>query len=146
MRLFYGIADEKAMSVQSNIQKEQKRIEKQLSELDSRFDKLLNLHLEGAITTEQFKHQNERNAQQQQELITKKAELIIALEERNNLTGRKEAFRKEVERFTDLDINDEQVLKQVLQRLIQTIEVFEDGKIFISYRLSNPLPPNLGTV
>lgn len=138
----YGIAEVKAMSVQSHVLKEIKRTEKQLEELDKRFDKLLTLHLEGAITTEQFKHQNERYALQQQELITKKAELIIVLEERNNLTERKEAFRKEVERFTDLDINDEQVLKQILQRLIRTIEVFEDGKIIINYNLSNPLPSN----
>jgi len=64
------------------------------------------------------------------------------LEERNNLAERKEAFRKEFERFTDLDINDEQVLKQILQRLIRTIEVFKDGKIIINYNLSNPLPSN----
>lgn len=136
----YGIAEEKAVAVQALIQKELKRIDKQLVELDKRFDSLLNLHIEGAITTEVFKHQNERNALQQQELMAKKAEFIIALEEGKNLTERKEAFRKEVERFIDLDISDEQVLKQFLQRLIQTIEVFEDGKIKINYNLSNPLP------
>ncbi|MDQ0919166.1 hypothetical protein [Paenibacillus sp. V4I5] len=56
----YGIAEEKAVALQSHIQKELKRIEKQLAELDKRFDRLLTLHVEGAITTEQFKHQNER--------------------------------------------------------------------------------------
>lgn len=138
----YGIAEEKAMAVQSHAQKELKRVEKQLAELDNRFDKLLSLHVEGAITTDQFKHQNERNAIQQQELLSKKTELIVALEEGKNLAERKEAFRKEVERFIDLDISDEQVLKQFLQRLIQTIEVFEDGKIKINYNLSSPLPSN----
>lgn len=138
----YGIAEEKALAVQSLAQRELKRVEKQLAELDNRFDKLLSLHVEGAITTDQFKHQNERNAHQQQELLNKKAELIVALEEGKNLTERKEAFRQEVERFIDLDISDEQVLKQFLQRLIQTIEVFEDGKIKINYNLSSPLPSN----
>jgi len=55
---------------------------------------LLTLHVEGAITTDQFKHQNERNAHQQQELLNKKAELIVALEEGKKLAERKEAFRK----------------------------------------------------
>ena len=114
----YGIAEEKAVAVQSHIQKELKRIDKQLVELDKRFDSLLNLHTDGAITTEVFKHQNERNAHQQQELLNRKAELIVALEEGKNLAERKEAFRKEVERFIALDISDEQVLKQFLQRLI----------------------------
>ncbi len=138
----YGIAEEKAVASDSDLQKELKRVNKQLGELDKRFDKLLTLHVDGTITAEQFKHQNERNAQQQQELMDKKANLIVALEEGNNLAERKEAFRKEVERFIDLDIDDEQVLKQFLQRLIKTIEVFEDGKIKINYNLSNPLPSN----
>lgn len=88
----YGIAEEKALSVQSHVQKELKRVEKQLAELDNRFDKLLSLHVEGVITTDQFKYQNERNALQQQELLNKKAELIVALEEGKNLAERKEAF------------------------------------------------------
>ncbi|EOS55022.1 MULTISPECIES: hypothetical protein [Paenibacillus] len=138
----YGIAEEKALAIQSHVQRELKRVEKQLAELDNRFDKLLSLHVEEAITTDQFKHQKERNAHQQQLLHNKKAELILALEEGKNLAERKEAFRKEVERFIDLDISDEQVLKQVLQRLIQTIEVFEDGKIKINYNLSHTLPSN----
>ncbi len=103
---------------------------------------MLTLHVDGSIDSDQFKHQNERVAHQQQELLNKKAEFIVALDEGKNLTERKEAFRKEVERFVDLDISDEQVLKQFLQRLIQTIEVFEDGKIKINYNLSNPLPSN----
>lgn len=136
----YGIAEEKALAVRSQLHKELNRVEKQLGELD--FDKLLTLHVDGAINSDQFKHQNERISQQQQELLNKKTELIVALEEGKNLEERKEAFRKEVERFINLDISDEQVLKQFLQRLIQTIEVFEDGKIKIHYNLSNPLPPN----
>lgn len=138
----YGIAEEKALAVQSHVQRELKRVEKQLAELDNRFDKLLSLHVEGAITTDQFKYQNERNALQHQELLNKKAKLILALEEGKSLAERKEAFRKEVERFIDLDISNEKLLKQFLQRLIQTIEVFEDGKIKINYNLSNPLPSN----
>ncbi|RNB87552.1 hypothetical protein EDM58_00065 [Brevibacillus panacihumi] len=71
---------------------------------------------------------------------------MVALEEGKNLAERKKAFRTEVERFIDLDISDEQVLKQILQRLIQTIEVFEDGKMKLNYNLSNPLSSNEDTV
>ncbi|MED1785192.1 hypothetical protein P4V43_25560 [Brevibacillus fortis] len=80
------------------------------------------------------------NNLQQQELMVKKVDIIIALEKRSNLAEHKEAFRKEVERFKDLNIGDEQVLKQILQRLIQSIKVFESGKIKINYNLSTPLP------
>ncbi|WP_309478858.1 hypothetical protein [Brevibacillus agri] len=105
-------------------------------------DKLLSLHVEGAITTEQFKQQNERITQQQQNLANKKAELQSSLEVRKDLNEQLQAFKKEVERFINLDIEDEQVLKQVLLRLIHQIEVFEGGKIKIHYNLSHPLPSN----
>ncbi len=49
-----------------------------------------------------------------------------------------ESFKSEVRSFTKLDINDQQILKQVLQRLIQKIEVFEGGKIRIYYNISSP--------
>ncbi|ELK39462.1 hypothetical protein ACEF06_20365 [Brevibacillus agri] len=136
------MAVEKANAVQMTTTKELKRVDKQLAELNNRFDRLLSLHVEGTITTEQFKQQNERIAQQQQDLANKKAELILALEARQDLNEQLQAFRKEVERFTNLDIDDEQVMKQVLQRLIHKIEVFEGGKIKIHYNLSNPFPSN----
>ncbi|MED1725499.1 recombinase family protein [Brevibacillus parabrevis] len=63
------------------------------------------------------------------DLANKKTELILALEARQDLTEQLQAFRKEVERFTNLDIDDKQAMKQVLQRLIHKIEVFEGGKI-----------------
>ncbi|MFD2368523.1 recombinase family protein [Brevibacillus sp. GCM10020057] len=138
----YGLAEEKANALQSTVTKELKRLDKQLAELDKRFERLLSLHVEGAITTEQFKQQNERIIQQQQELANKKAELQSSLEARKDLNEQLQAFRKEVKRFINLDIDDEQVLKQVLQRLIHEIEVFEGGKIKIHYNLSNPLPSN----
>ncbi|GEM_PF-4085456 len=96
----------------------------------------------GAIIIDQFKNQNERRCPSTAKLVNKKAELIVAIEEGKNLAKLKEAFKEEVERFIDLDISDEQVLKQFLQRLIQTIEVFEDGKNKINYNLSSPPSSN----
>ncbi|MEF3310760.1 recombinase family protein [Paenibacillus sp. GYB004] len=138
----YGLAEEKAKALQSSTTKELKRLDRELAQLDKRFDRLLGLHLEGAIFTEQFKQQNERITQQQQELANKKAELQSSLDAKKDLNEQLQAFRNEVERFTNLDIDDEQVMKQVLQRLIHKIEVFEGGKIKIHYNLSAPLPSN----
>jgi site-specific DNA recombinase len=135
---FYGIAEEKANALLSSTKKELKQIEKQLNELDKLFNKLLNLHIDGTITTEQFRQQNERIIQQQQELVTKKAKLQSALEQREDFNVKIQYFRKEVERFFNIDIDDPQVLKQIIQKLIEKIEVFEGGKIKIYYNLSLP--------
>lgn len=49
------------------------------------------------------------------------------------------AFRNQIARFAKLDIDDEQVLKQVLHRLITRIEVNEDGMInAIHYNITCP--------
>ncbi len=135
----YGIAKKKASSVSSNFEKEIKQTERQFKEVNKRFDNILTLHTEGHITIEQFKAQNERIAQQQKELATKRAELQSALATRKDTTEELQFFKKEVERFANLDIDNEQVLKQVLQRLINKIEVFEEGKIKIHYNLSPSL-------
>ncbi len=134
----YGIAAKKANSLQSSIEKELKQVEKNLKVVNKKFDSILTLHMEGHINTEQFKAQNERIALQQKELSNKKIELLSALETKRDTDITKQAFRKEVERFANLDIDDEQVLKQVLQRLISQIEVFEGGKIKIHYNLIQP--------
>jgi site-specific DNA recombinase len=135
----YGIAEKKANSYSSSIEKELKQIDRKLKEVNKKFDNILSLQIEGHITIVQFKAQNERIAQQQQELSNKKAELQSAFETRKDTSEQLQVFRKEVERFTNLDIDDEQVLKQVLQRLISKIEVFEGEKIKIHYNLSPSL-------
>ncbi|GAB6928869.1 site-specific resolvase TndX [Paenibacillus sp. JCM 10914] len=142
MEKLYDFANEKTHSVQANTKKELALIDKELAQTDRRFDELLTLKVDGTVTPEQFKRQNERIVQQQQELANKKAELIVLLEARQDLSEQLHVFKKEVERFSTLDIGDVQVMKHVLQRLIQKIEVFEGGKIMIHYNLSNPLSQN----
>ena len=72
-----------------------------------------------------FKQQSERISIQLQELANKKVELLSALATKKDNSEQLQAFKKEVKRFTNLDIEDENILKQVLQRLINEIEIFE---------------------
>jgi hypothetical protein len=48
-------------------------------------------------------------------------------------------FKEEVRRFTELQIDSEEVLREVLQRLIERIEIELDGGIVIHYDFGNPL-------
>jgi len=48
-------------------------------------------------------------------------------------------FREEVRRFAELQIDDEEALREVLQRLIERIEIELDGGIVIHYNFGNPL-------
>lgn len=51
--------------------------------------------MEGHVTIEQFKTQNERIAHQQRELTSKKIKLQSTLEERNDITEQLQVFKKE---------------------------------------------------
>ncbi|WP_198402179.1 hypothetical protein [Paenibacillus crassostreae] len=44
----------------------------------------------------------------------------------------------EIERFTQLEILDEEILREVLHRLIDRVEVAEIGSIDIHYDFKNP--------
>ncbi|MEK4337871.1 MULTISPECIES: hypothetical protein [Bacillus] len=86
-----------------------------------------------------FKQQSERISIQLQELADRKANLQSALATKKDNTEQLQAFKKEVERISELEFEDENILKQVLQRLINKTEVFGEEKIKIHYNLSPSL-------
>lgn len=135
----YGIAEKKASSLQYSLAKELKQIDRNIDKLNNQVSSLLTLHADGAMTKEMFKQQSERISIQLQELANRKVNLQSALATKKDNTEQLQAFKKEVERFSDLDIEDENILKQVLQRLINKIEILEEGKIKIHYNLSPSL-------
>ncbi|GAB6085003.1 hypothetical protein [Alkaliphilus crotonatoxidans] len=92
-----------------------------MEQLNQQFDSLLSLHAEGALTTAQFKTKNDAISQQQLELANQKQALKLKMGEKKDLDINIQAFRKEVERFINLDSSDLQVLKSVLQRLIARV-------------------------
>ncbi|SEO69664.1 Site-specific DNA recombinase [Paenibacillus sophorae] len=100
----FGVVEGKVAESQVAVTKELKRLEKQINETNARFDSLLTLHVDKVITTEQFKQQNERITQQQEDLANKKAELILALESKQNFDQQLHAFKKEVGRFITLEL------------------------------------------
>ncbi|WP_243895982.1 hypothetical protein [Paenibacillus sp. F411] len=135
----YGAANTKANEQHTKYLKELTNVTKRLKKLNSEFQSLLQLYTEKIIDIVQFKVQNEHIQVEQGRLSRKKAEIECLLETEKNTEEQLRAFRKQISRFTKLDIDDEQVLKQVIQRLIHKIEVSEDGSIkAINYNISRP--------
>nr|WGD69421.1 hypothetical protein P5630_01260 [Bacillus subtilis] len=58
------------------------------------------------------------------------------IDEKKDLDKNIQAFKKVIQSFLNLDMSNPQDLKQLLQRLIEKIEVFEGGKIVIHYNLA----------
>lgn len=135
----YGAVNGKANEQKAKYAKELTNISKRLKQLNKEFQSLLQLYSEKVIDIVQFKAQNEHIQEEQTRLTQKKAEIESLLETKKDMDEQLHAFRKQIARFAKLDIDDEQVLKQVLQRLIQKIEVNEDGTIkAIHYNITRP--------
>lgn len=132
----YGIAEKKVTSLQSSLAKKIKTVEREIDKLNNQFNSLLTLHSEGALTTEQFKQQNERIAHQLKELSNQKIEMTVMKESKKDTTEQLQAFKREIDGIAKLDIDDEKILKQILHRIISSIEIFEGEKIKIHYNLS----------
>ncbi|NOU94900.1 hypothetical protein GC093_16965 [Paenibacillus sp. LMG 31456] len=58
--------------------------------------------------------------------------------QRKDTEERFRAFKKQIALFAQLDIDDEQVLKQLLHQVIEKIEVHQDDSIKISYNIAHP--------
>lgn len=123
---------------QSALIKELNKLNKQQEQLEKNVQGLITLFSNQALTLEQFTAQNQRNQEEQQALAKRKAELESVLETQKDTEEQFRAFQKKIALFAQLDIDDEQVLKQLLHQVIQKIEVHQDGTIKIHYNIAHP--------
>ncbi|WP_256719008.1 recombinase family protein [Paenibacillus odorifer] len=123
---------------QSTLLKELNKLKKQQEQLEKNVQGLITLFSNQALTLEQFTAQNQRNQEEQQALAERKAELESVLETQKDTEEQFRAFQKKIALFAQLDIDDEQVLKQLLHQVIQKIEVHQDGTIKIHYNIAHP--------
>ncbi|MGE7273578.1 recombinase family protein [Brevibacillus panacihumi] len=124
---------------QTALIKELHKLNKKLEQLERDVQGLITLFSNQAVTLELFTAQNERIQTEQQAIAKRKAELESILEAQKDTEEQFRAFQKQIASFTRLDIDDEQVLKQLLHQVIQKIEVNQDGSIRrIHYNIAHP--------
>lgn len=123
---------------QSALVKELHKLNKQQEQLEKNLHSLITLFSSQAVNLEQFTAQNERILSEQQALTKWKVELETILETQKDTEEQFRAFQKQIALFTQLNIDDEQVLKQLLHQVIQKIEVHQEGSIKIHYNIAHP--------
>jgi site-specific DNA recombinase len=118
---------------------ELQKIQKLLQQLQQEQLVLVRKLTSEAIDDESFKMGNASLKLEQNTLMAriKELETIVSREQENEVFMRQ--FQEEIKRFVELDIADEEVLRAVLQRLIERIEIEADGDINIHYNFRNPL-------
>lgn len=96
------------------------------------------------IDRDTFKHTqdqlNEEISRVEKEIRTLKE--VIANEKKSKEWMKQ--FQAEVERFSGLDINDEEALRNIFQKLVERIEIQKDGAIHIHYNFKNPMVQGQG--
>lgn len=128
-------ANEKTTHAKSELQK----VQKKLKELQQEQLELVRILTREIIDDETFKMSNDALKLEINVLVerVKELEAIVSQEQMNE--GLMKQFQEEVKRFAELEITDEDILREVLQRLIERIEIAEDGSIDIHYNFKNPL-------
>ncbi|WP_230986925.1 recombinase family protein [Cohnella fermenti] len=91
------------------------------------------------INDDTFQMSNTALKDEQQALKARAAILEAVLNQGEASERLMQKFREEVRRFAELQMDDEEALREVLQRLIERIEIELDGRIIIHYNFGNPL-------
>ncbi|MNI36139.1 hypothetical protein D3C73_901820 [compost metagenome] len=91
------------------------------------------------IDDETFKLSNDTLKSDINRLAVRAKQLeIIVSQEQETLEFMKQS-QEEIRRFAELEIIDEEMLREIIHRLIERIELAADGSIAIHYNFKNPL-------
>ncbi|KIO67130.1 hypothetical protein B4064_1065 [Caldibacillus thermoamylovorans] len=125
--------ERKSKSTKSDSQKKINKINKQMDVLKNRKRKFINLLADGIITNEEYQESIEATNKDLTELMEQKNELL-SLMESEDVIETIEKLKKELLQFLNFD----ELTEDILHRLINRIEVKEDGTPIIHYRFTTP--------
>lgn len=95
---------------------------------------------QNVISLDQFQKQNQLIIAEQNSINQRKADLEKQVGERDDMEEQLRDFKKQVTKVARLDIDNVQILKIVIHRLVQKIEISDIGTIKqIHYNFMNPL-------
>lgn len=125
--------ERKSKSSKSNSQKKLQRIDNQIDVLKKRKRNYIDLLADGVITNEEYREIIEANNEELTELIKQKND-HLTLMEGDNVIETIDKLKKELLHFLNFD----ELTEDILHRLINRIEVKEDGSPIIHYRFAMP--------
>ena len=116
-----------------SLQKQLDKIDKQLEIIKERKRKYINMLAEEIITQEEYRENVEANNIEINELVGKKERSFTAMESEQTVDNI-EKLKQELLKFLNFD----ELTPEILHRLINRIEVTDDGIPVIHYRFSAP--------
>lgn len=132
------IAKKESSQNQQDYKSELHHIDKRLQQLIKKQSTLLDMYNDGDFTKEEWRVQNDVIRDEQQTLSNRKVELQVLLNKEKDTDSNFRAFEKQINNLIQLNIENEQILKQILHKLIHKIEVHEDSSVKIHFNFKNP--------
>jgi predicted transcriptional regulator len=118
---------------------ELKHVEHEIEKIATEKRELLRMRTRGELDQVTYEDQYQFINKEYQLLLERQIKLEQLLHNEKDTENNLRAFQNEIKQFARLDIGDEEQLRQVLHKLIDKIEVSNDGEITIHYNFKNPL-------
>lgn len=119
--------------------KELEKVQYETSKLDKELVQLTRKWTSGDIDKEMFNACCTAVKNERQSLEERTARLQTEIAHEHDTESRVSAFKAELMKFAALDVSNEEILRDMIHKMINRVDVHEDGSIEISYNFQNPL-------
>ena len=111
------------------------RVDKRLVEIDADFDKNLDLLKRDLLNEEEFRRVNEARREERAQLAGRREELAAAVADQASRQQGVSALPAHIKSFLkDFQSLDVQRAKAMLQPILKTVHVYNDGRIELAFR------------
>ncbi|HZG56679.1 recombinase family protein [Paenibacillus sp.] len=119
--------------------KELEKVQREISKLNKELVLLTRNWTTGEIKKEMFDACCAAVSNERQALEERAARLQTEISHEHDTESRVSAFKAELMKFAALDVSNEEILRDMIHKMINRVDVYEDGSIEISYNFQNPL-------
>ncbi|GFN31668.1 recombinase family protein [Paenibacillus xylaniclasticus] len=139
MQSLVDVTIQRAGVRKNNAVKELDKVQREIGKLDKEIVQLTRKWTSGEIDKELFNAccgaiKNERQA-----LEERMARLQTEIAHELDTESRVSAFKAELMKFAALDVSNEEILRDMIHKMINRIDIHADGSVEITYNFQNPL-------
>lgn len=123
----------------NNAVKELEKVQREISKLDTELVQLTRKWTSGDINKDMLNACCTAVKNERQALEERMTRLQTEIAHEHDTESRVTAFKAELMKFASLDVSNEEILRDMIHKMINRIDIHEDGSIEISYNFQNPL-------
>lgn len=139
MQSLVDVTIQRAGIKKNNAVKELDKVQREISKLDRELVQLTRKWTSGDIDKELFNACSVAVKNERQALEERGARLQSEIAHEHDTESRVSAFKAELMKFIALDVSNEEILRDMIHKMINRVDVHEDGSIEITYNFQNPL-------